>query len=493
VKSRLALLALGTLAACSPDTPTAPTASAEALAMAGPTSAASDRISLCHRSGSGGAIIEVSPAEVAAHLRQGDYLTALAVSHTSSKPDDDTHFHRIGDALAAARAGRIARGELRSAACRVTITVGPGVFHGTGVPTGNRFLEFYPLLVDVPDITLRGALVMEVKGGRATGKNLAPLATTLALQPEADGFAAPLIVANAHPSGSAGHGLTVEGFAFESGNGAGFAILTLRVRRLIIQGNRFEAGFGVTLDLRATRATIARNEESGTVKCDICLAGPGSYQVTGNRLLGRPAGPIEGFIVAPVASLPVPAGVEPYVVPAFTAVSADIANNEVRDHRSQLVSAAFRLIASSQPDGHASVHVTFHDNLLVGNMFGVIVDAGLPFGTERRSDVELTLGHNDFRRSCQTDLFMTFARHATGLGLEHDEYLFHSTYRLTLNGDVPVSDAWVDNPPGLGNTLIVDGRVVGHGTRRSFDPVTCPGTGGPVFPPTDAPSVAIDR
>jgi hypothetical protein len=490
VKTRLALLALVALAACSADTPTAPTAD---LAVAGQASAASDRIALCHRSGSGGVIIDVSPAAVAAHEQHGDYLTALAVSHTSSKPDDDTHFHRIGDALAAARAGRLARGEGRSAACRITITVGPGVFHGTGVPTGKRFLEVYPLMVDVPDITLRGALVMEVNGGRATGKNLAPIATTLALQPEADGFAGPLIVANAHPSGSAGHGLTVEGFAFESGNGGGFAVLSMRVRRLVIQGNRFEAGFGVTLDLRATHALLARNEMSGTIGCDMCLSGPGVYQVTGNRLLGGLAGH-EGVIVAPVADLGVPAGVEPFVLPAFAAVSADIGNNEVRHYRLRTVSAAIRLVAGGPGDVAGSTHVTVHDNLLVNNMFGVILDAGFPTaGTKLRGDMDLTLGHNDIRRSCQTDLFMTFSRHATGLGLGEDPYLLNSTYRLTLGGNLRFSDAWFDNPPGFGNTLIVNGAVIGHRTRRFFDAVTCPGTGEPVFPTAAAQGVADDH
>ena len=464
-RSLVALLALGGLAACAADTPTAP---AEAVVLADQASA--DQVSPCH------------------------YPTALAVSHTSSKPDDDTHFHRIGDALAAARAGRLARGELRSAACRITITVGPGVFHGTGVPTGKQFLEDYPLMVDVPDITLRGALVMEVKGGRATGKNLAPLATTLALQPEADGFAAPLIVANAHPSGSAGHGLTVEGFQFESGNGRGFAVLSMRVRRLVIQGNRFLGGFGVTLDLRATNALVARNQVRGTVGCDMCLAGPGAYQVTGNRLLGDPAGPIEGFIVAAVADLPVPADVEPFVLPAFAAVTADIGNNEVRDHRSRTVSGAIRLVAGGPGDVAGSTHVTVHDNLLVNNMFGVILDAGFPVaGTRLRGDMDVTFGHNDIRRSCQTDLFMTFSRHSTGLGFGEDAYLLNSTYRLTLGGNLRFSDAWFDNPPGFGNTLIVDGVVIGHRTRRFFDAVTCPGTGEPVFPTAAAQGVASGR
>jgi hypothetical protein len=463
--SLVALLTLGGLAACASDTPTAP---AEAVAPADQASGTADRVSLCH------------------------YPTALAVSHTSSKPDDDTHFHRIGDALAAARAGRLARGELRSAACRITITVGPGVFHGRGVPTGKQFLEFYPLMVDVPDITLQGALVMEVKDGRATGKNLALLATTLALEPEADGFAAPLIVANAHPGGSAGHGLTVEGFQFESGLGRGLAVLSLRVRRLVIQGNRFEPGFSVTLDLRATHALVARNQEKGTIGCDMCLAGPGAYEVTGNRLLGISTG--EGIFVVPAAGLPVPPGVEPFVLPAFAAVSADVGNNEVRDHRSRPISAAIRLAGSSAPEVRGSVHVTAHDNLLVNNMFGVILDGGRPeFSTKPTADMDLTLGHNVFRRSCQTNLFMTFAGPETGLGLEDGAYLLNSTYRLTLGGNPPFSDAWFDNPPGLGNALIVDGSVIAHRTRQFFDDVTCPGTGEPVFPTAAAQSVVWGR
>jgi hypothetical protein len=116
-------------------------------------------------------------------------------------------------------------------------------------------------------------------------------------------------------------------------------------------------------------------------------------------------------------------------------------------------------------------------------MFGVILDAGFPVaGTKLKGDLDLTLGQNDIRRSCQTDLFMTFARHSTGLGLDDGAYLLNSTYRLTLGESVRFSDAWFDNPPELGNTLIVNGRVIGHGSRRFFDAVTCPGTGQPVFP-----------
>ena len=48
------------------------------------------------------------------------------------------HFRHIGDALAAARAGRLARGERRTAACRITITVAAGNFRGTSGDVRGR-------------------------------------------------------------------------------------------------------------------------------------------------------------------------------------------------------------------------------------------------------------------------------------------------------------------------------------------------------------------
>jgi hypothetical protein len=172
-------------------------------------------------------------------------------------------------------------------------------------------------------------------------------------------------------------------------------------------------------------------------------------------------------------------------------VSADIGNNEVRPFRLRTVSAAIRLIGGGPLDVSGSTHVTVHDNLLVNNMFGVILDAGFPTAdTKLKGDIDLALDHNDIRRSCQTNLFTTFARHATGLGLDDGAYLLNSTYRLTLSSDQRFSDAWFDNPPDLGNTLIVNGRVIAHATRRFFDEVTCPGTGEAVFPSAEAQSVA---
>ena len=121
----------------------------------------------------------------------------------------------------------------------------------------------------------------------------------------------PLILANGDPGGSAGHGLTVEGFVMRSGwaglGSGSFAVLGVRVRRLVIRGNRFEEGFDVPLDLRETSARIERNHIAGTGLCDICLAGPGDFKVTGNRLV---EGALEGILTTPAIDFESAPGVD---------------------------------------------------------------------------------------------------------------------------------------------------------------------------------------
>src|SRR4030095_6642434 len=104
--------------------------------------------------------------------------------------------------LSTARAGRLARNELVSAACRITIMVSGDEYRGSARAT-SASLEHFPLMVDVPDITLQGAFVMGLDGaGRATGDAIGGSETTLTPVdplPVIDGSSTPIIVANAHP------------------------------------------------------------------------------------------------------------------------------------------------------------------------------------------------------------------------------------------------------------------------------------------------------
>ena len=470
------------LVSCTADLPTvSPTARAASSTLA----PFDGKVHVCHHPGNGGLILAIDGASLGDHVAHGDYLSTLLVSHESDPPADGAHFGTIGAALATAAASRAAAGETLSGACRITILVSAGTYQGT-IGTASGALEHFPLIVDVPDITLHGALVMALDAnGRATGQSVTGEETVLSPVeplPFVDLLSTPIIVANAHPGGSAGNGLVVEGFVFQSGHeplaapGGGQAVLSLRATGMTIRGNRVEGGFTESFDLRAGSADVIGNHLSGTAgTCDVCLAGPGTFNASGNRLL---AGGIPGFSVSPTVGLAVPPGVEPYVLPATAEVWVDLRNNEVRDHERIHVGVGIRMdaVGVGAPNVHGSIHAVVQDNLLVNNRFGMIVHGAFPAaGTDRRGDVDMRLGGNVFQATCQANLYVAFSRHTFGLGLPANATrLQNSSFRLTLNGDVSWDDAWFYHPAGFGNTLVVDGNEIANGTRHFYDAAGCP-------------------
>ncbi len=469
------------LGACSVDSPLL---TVDAVPTMGRISAA-DRVALCHKPGQSPGIIEVAGAALRAHLGHGDYVTTLLVNHDEPATDDGVHFRRIADAIATARAGRLARGESGVAACRITIVAAADRYEGTtNLATGDQ--EQFPLIIDVPDVTLRGALAMEIDGsGRATGTSSTGLETVLApitRLPVVAGSSTPLIIANGHPSGSRGNGLIVEGFVFTSGPNpsvdvGGQGILGIRVNDIIIRGNRFEAGFTETVDLRASSGDVLQNHLRGTAgSCDVCLAAPGRYRAIGNRLL---TGGVPGITTSAVVGLPLPAVVEPYTLPETAEVWSEVRNNEVRDHLRTPVGVGIRVetVGTQAPNVRNTVHSIIQDNLLSSNRFGIIIHAGFPVnGTTLVGDANVTLGGNVIENSCQTKVLVTFSRHQRSLGLNTTlPYLQNSTYALALNGDVAWTDVWFDHPASRGNALVVDGTPVANGSRQFYSAAGCPG------------------
>ena len=470
-----------TLAACSSEPPTAAGPEGPDLHLA----RSEGKVALCHVDESRARILEVGRPALAAHLAHGDYLTTLVVSHEFSAPSDGGQFRRIGDALAEARTGRLARGELVSAACRITIIVSADAYPGTATGPASGDVEQFPLVVDVPDITLRGAMVMgSDETGKATGEASNGQETTLLPVeplPVVAGASTPIIVADAHPGGSAGNGFTAEGFVFESGHdpavdAGGQGILTLRVTGLTVRGNRFGGGFTESIDMRASSGAVVRNHLGGTAgTCDVCVAGPGKYRVTGNRLL---AGGIPGIAVSAVVGLPVPAGIEPLDLPVTAETWAEVRNNDVRDHRRLPVGVGIRVdaIGVGAPNVHNTIHARIRDNLLVNNRFGLIVHAAFPVaGTDRTGNVDVTLGGNHIEQSCQAKLLVSLSRHTTALGLTNNPYMLNSTFQLSLAGDLSWDEAWYGHAAGFGNTLIVDGQTIANGGRQFYDAAGCPG------------------
>lgn len=449
-------------------------------------------VPVCHMAGSVGTITNIFTSELAEHKSHGDYVTRLDVDPLNA-PGDSIHFRRITDALAVARAGRLGRNETQTAACRITIAVVPAVLKGSSAVSADPTFELFPLVIDVPDITLFGALKMQVDaGGRATGVADGGGVTTFSPSPalivnggSQTGVSEEIIVVNGHPDGSKGNSAVIEGFVFQSGRAptatpvGGQGIFAMRARDLVIRGNRFEGGFTESMDLRASSALIERNHLSGLGgACDICLAGPGDFNVRDNRLLGQ--GGIPGVSVSPVLRLPVPATVEQFALPATSLVTAALTNNEVKGHIFKPVGVGLRIdaIGIGGPDVLGTSKVTMTGNNLVGNTFGITVHAAFPVaGTALRGDVELTTSGNTFSQNCQADFYVAFQRHQNGFGLTSlfPSPMLNSTFKLSLGSDISWDNSWFANPPGLGNTLIVNGQNMPSGSRTSYDAArVCP-------------------
>jgi len=474
--------------ACAVDSPTVPLRAIPDFNAGSAHRLADNKLTVCHMSDEDPPHnIEIAAAAREAHAEHGDHISEFVVDKTSAQIGDGIHFSRIGDAIAAARAVRVARDEQETAACRITIVVAPGIYRGSISASVDPAFERFPLVIDVPDITLHGAVEMQIdESGRATGVGESDEASTLSPSPalvSVLNFSEALLAVNGHPGGFKGNGVTVEGFAFQSGHAGvdaligGLGVLSLRVQDLVVRGNRFEAGFSESVDLRASSGRVDRNHlGGGGGTCDICLAGPGDYGAEGNRLL---AGGIPGILVAPAVGLRVPPGrdIEDYVLPTSATVNATLVNNEVRDHQRLPVGVGIRVgaVGVGAPGVAGTAHVWAYDNVLVNNRFAMMVEAAFPMpNTLRKGDIELTIHGNVMSASCQNNFLVSFTRHRTALGLNNDPYLLNSSYTLNLGGNIAWDDVWYSHPAGFGNTLTVDGALIPNGSRVAYNPAkTC--------------------
>ncbi len=463
---------------------------------AGPNVALGPRVEMCDPTGSQRIIIPLA-SEVAALRRRGSYVTQLLVDPTKPPQTDSINFRRLTDALDVARAGRVSRKEFTSAACRITITVASGTLRGSAVESSDPATERFPFLIDVPDITVRGALQVQLDDD-GVARTPASEAMTTKIEPSPalavvgaaggqQGLSQPIFVVNGLPDGSrGGHRAIIRGFSMTSGHAVGDttlggqAILALRVQGLVVLNNDFQGNFTERIDLRASDGDVYANVSRGTGNsCDFCVAGPGTYTVVGNRLIG---GGIPGIYVSPTVLLPVPTGVDQYQLPSEAEVTATVSNNVVADHLRRPVGAGLRLsaIGVGAPNVKGLVRASLRDNTLINNTFGILVEAGFPVaGTLLRGDIRAEITGNTISGSCQAPLFVSFSRHTTGLGLNNLPYLQNSTYTLTNadRNDDPVpweGQAWYAHPGNRGNTLTVNGSAVTPGNRSAYDAIGCP-------------------
>lgn len=455
--------------------------------------AAEELVSVCHMSGAAGTPAFIAQSALAAHRSHGDYVVHLKVDKANTVIGDSIHFTRIGDALAVARAIRSGRNEMSTGSCRIFIVVAPDVFRGSVHESADPTFERFPLVIDMPDVTLGGSLPMEMdESGRAT--DVSRVGTTLVASPGlvsiktgsvADKFAEPLIVVNAHPEGSRGDGAVIQQFVFQSGNDAadaivgGNAVWAMRVRGLVIRYNRIEGGFAEPIEMRASQGQIASNYLTGRGgSCALCIFGPGNYTVSGNRQVG--VSNRLAVLVFPAIVAAVPPGIEQFTPPAISLVTALVTNNDFRDHQEAPFGIGVRVAAIGP--GAANVigtaQVTVLDNDLSNNRFAVVAEAGFPVAaTSFPGNIDLTLEGNVMTGSCQTAVLLALTNQSTAVGLQNAAPLRNSTYTVRrAYGDViNWSDVWYSHPAGTGNTLTVDGQTVPNGARVPYDAAkVCP-------------------
>lgn len=443
-----------------------------------PTAARANDFVVCHQAGSGALNLGIAAADLATHLGHGDYISLLHVNQ-SSDAGDASRFRRITDAIAAARSARAARQETVTSSCRITISVAAGTYRGAFAAADDPAVERFPLLLDFPNVSLVGALAMETDAaGRPTEADLGP---STILAPVRGMVNAPLpevlVIVNGHPGGSFGHNVQIQGFSMRSGHvgvdsdTGGTGIMSVRVKDLVVRGNRFEPRLSSAIDLRASSAIVDLNYAIGGTLCDFCLAGPGDYLVNYNRIA---AGGIDGIVVTPLVVLPLPAGVETWTLPASASVTAQLVGNEIRDHLRKPVGVALRVATLGQggPNVPQSSQVEFRNNILTNNTFAIMLEAGFPVANAlMKSDLDATLRGNVITRSCQSDLLVAFTRHAAAIGVATRPYIRNSSFTLDLGADAGTkwSDAWFANPAGVGNELTVDGAIMPAGTRVAYD------------------------
>jgi len=454
------------------------------------TSPTGESLTVCQMKGPFGTMVDIRASQLADHLARGDYVARLLVSKGATS-GDGIHFSRITDALAAARTGRLSRGETTNAACRITISVAVGTYTGNTNPASGSDVEALPLTIDVPDITLLGAFQMSVdERGRPTGTEASggPI-TTIAASPglvsiktgnALDKYAEPLIVINAHPDGPRGDGAVIQGFVLQSGNPesavvGGNAVWAMRARGIVVKGNQIEGGFSEPIEMRSATGRVERNLLIGKGgSCAMCMFGPGDYQVIANRQVG-PSGRL-GLLIFPTIFTAVPPNVEQLVLPAEALVTATVTNNELRDHQEVPFGIGVRVaaIGPGAPDVAGMAKVVAEDNDLSNNRWGFVVEGGFVVAnTAQRGSVDLTLRGNEIGGSCEVGLLVALNSQGNAIAAQPGPLLKNSSYTLDLGQDIKWADAWYSHPAGSGNTLTVDGNSIENGKRVAYDAKGC--------------------
>jgi len=353
----------------------------------------------------------------------------------------------------------------------------------------GQYVETWPLILDVPNLSLEGETSLTTDGNGLPTGFVDSSATKLVAKPALVSLETILLMG---PTSSdlTGNGVTVQGLVLDAGNSGladnGRDITLDRVSDFSIRQNVLTGSAALALDARASSGVIEENFITGAT-CGSCISA-GNQQTPANYLFlrNRSVNNVGAAVLVGGSSydgvedtrlLPVAPGT------TFDQITAVINGNDLsNNNQDPNFSAGIRFFAinlgipTAQNTGN--VTATVINNTVMGNSFGVTIDAGFPYRADQRlwnASFSVAFSGNVISGSKRSPALITFTRNEATIFpkmLKAYKYLQDSTFTLSDSGG-NLNGYWFDHPATdptdgrlLNNTLIVNGVTVPNG--RNF-------------------------
>ena len=367
----------------------------------------------------------------------------------------------------------------------IVVHVRAGEYFGSYDKKGPGIIEPLPILLDVPNLEMRGDTVLTLDAyGWPTGAVNGTETSFTATPFLGGGFPPDRFMFLVGPTSDrlTGADVTIDGFVLDGGmTGAklnGVAIGLDRVASASIAGNVItRAHFAVFA--RASTAAILGNFIHDCFVGPVLNAGPAtspaSYLFQDNRSVRNDEAGVTLWATGVVhtwdpALISVPADA------VYDTNHADVIHNDLSDNDFFGGGAAGILCAMYVPvlhAGHATAHLTVdvEGNRIAGNTIGIVVDAGFSWRANAQpltATFHGTFANNEVTANDLAPALVTFNRTAAALklnpsALKSYKYLEDSLYELIVDDD-ELAGFWYDNPASdpvsdvvLDNILLVNG------------------------------------
>jgi hypothetical protein len=401
----------------------------------------------------------------------------IYVSGSNPLPGDGSPgnpFQTITQALNKARVDRGIKQE------PIIILVAPGNYFGTYTRPVPRKLEALPLLLDIPNLLLRGATTLTLDSQGVPSGIVKGTSTSLRASPAlSDSNQFLLLIGPTSSTGLPVSRVTVAALILDGGSAApeldGAGVGVDRAQGFEILGNVMRGAFfgvvarastGVIGENLMTPLTIGSNLEGGN------QTSRASYVFTQNSAVRNSLGGVILFGDGQLNRwdpnlLEIPSGT------TFDTSFASVSGNDLSQNSDPHISFGMRCSQhvfspdlAATPTSQLTLSVT--GNRISKNSFGIIVDAGPIFrffGHPFESTLEGTFQNNNIDQNTRSPALITFTDISAALAQKKKlspevltlQYLQNSTFRL-LDSDGELNGFWFDNP----STDPLDGRTLNN-------------------------------